>query len=213
MITTPMLIIMYFSTKNITISFVFFAFILTFITIWSILSNYLGYKRHVKIIESDGFKKLLLKGFKIEKFNEYIGLNGIYHGYLFDIYYNWNATTNSKNTRAIVFNIYFETPKLNNKETDHNLMIKISEKYKNSYFSLLPKKYLLCWREGNILMNNTIGLKNPNYDFIIQRMDVLVELMKNENLKPIDKESIDKLRKENKFACIPEIEIYYKNIY
>ena len=62
-------------------------------------------------------------------------------------------------------------------------------------------------------MNNTIGLKNPNYDFIIQRMDVLVELMKNENLKPIDKESIDKLRKENKFACIPEIEIYYKNIY
>jgi hypothetical protein len=33
-----------------------------------------------------------------------------------------------------------------------------------------------------------------------------------EKLEPIDKETIDKMRRENKFACIPEIEIYYKNI-
>ena len=213
MITTPILIIMYFSTKNIFLSFGLFSFILSFITIWSILSNYLGHKRHRQIIESDGFRKLLLKGFKIEKLNEYIGLNGIYKGYLFDIYYDWNAiTSNSKNTRAIILNIYFETPKLSNNETDHNSLRRISEKYKNSYWTLSPKNYLFCWREGNILMINTIGLRNPNYEFITQRMDILVELMMTEKLEPIDKETIDKMRRENKFACIPEIEIYYKNI-
>jgi len=213
MITTPILIIMYFSTKNIFLSIGLFTFILSFITIWSILSNHLGYQRHRQIIESDGFRKLLLKGFKIEKLNEYIGLNGIYKGYLFDIYYDWNAiTSNSKNTRALILNIYFETPKLSNNETDHNSLRRMSEKYKNSYWTLSPKNYLFCWREGNILMNNTIGLRNPNYEFITQRMDILVELMITEKLESIDKETIIQMRRENKFACIPEIEIYYKNI-
>jgi len=213
MITTPILIIMYFSTKNIFLSFGLFTLILLIITIWTILSNHLGYKRHRKIIESDGFRKLLLKGFKIKKLNEYIGLNGIYKGYLFDIYYDWNAVTNnSKNSRAVILNIYFETPKLSNNETDHNSLRRMSEKYKNSYLTLSPKNHLFCWREGNILMNNTVGLRNPNHEFIIQRMDILVELMVTEKLEPIDKETIDEIRRENKFACIPEIEIYYKNI-
>lgn len=212
-ITIPLFLIMYFSSKNALQSLGIFIFLLLFLTIWSYLSIHLGYKRHFQIIESDGFKKLLLKGFKIERVNKYIGINGTYNNYLFDIYYDWNAiTTNSKNTRALVLNIYFETPKLSNNETDHDSLKKMSEKYKNSYWTLIPKTYIYRWREGNILMNNSVGLKNPSYEFITQRMDMIIELMKTEKLHPIEREKVIEMRNNKKLVNIPEIEVYYKNI-
>ena len=40
--------------------------------------------------------------------------------------------------------------------------------------------YNFRWRDGNLMMNNTVGLKNPNYEFIVKRMDLLIDILKKE---------------------------------
>ena len=160
----PFSLITYLFTKNILISLIVFILISFFIITFGLLTTKLGYKRHCEIIESEGFKQLISMGFKIEKVNDYVGINGVYRDYLFDVYYDWLTVSESKNSKALVLNIHFEPPTLNN-ETDHIHLRKISEKYLASRWHFIPKNYCFRWREGNVLMNNSIGLKNPNYEF------------------------------------------------
>jgi hypothetical protein len=209
----PFSVIAYITTKNILLSIIIFVLTSIFIIAFGLLTKKLGYNRHCKIIESESFKKLISIGFEIERVNEYVGLNGIYRNYLFDIYYDWLTVSNNKNSRALVLNIYFEPTIGNNNETDHLLLKEISEKYKTSRWSFIPKNYCYRWREGNVMMNNSVGLKNPSYEFIIEKMDVLVEMLRTEKLQPIEKSKIIEMRKDNEFVNAPEILVYLrKNI-
>ncbi|WP_268847011.1 hypothetical protein [Flavobacterium aestivum] len=206
----PLSLITYITTNNLLISLIVFLLTTFFIITAGLLTTKLGYKRHFEITESEGFKKLISLGFRIEKVNDYVGLNGVYRNYLFDIYYDWLTVSNNRNSKALVLNIYFNPPTLNNNKTDHKRLKEISEKYITSRWSLIPKTYCYRWREGNIMMNNSIGLKNPNYEFISQKMDELIEILKTEKLQPIEREKVIEMRKITEFAHIPEIAVYYK---
>jgi len=206
----PLSLVAYLIIYNIIISLIVFLLTTFFIVTISIVDKKLGYKRHCEIIESEGFKKLISIGFEIEKVNDYVGLNGVYRNYLFDVYYDWLTVSNNKNHKAIVLNIHFDPPTLNNNETDHIRLKKISERHITSRWALFPKNYCYRWREGNIMMNNSIGLKNPNFEFITQKMDMLIEILKTENLQPISKTKLMEIRKFNDSAQIPEILVYFK---
>lgn len=206
----PLSIITFLTTGNLLISLIVFLLTTFLIVTFGLITKNLGYKRHCEIIESEAFKKLISRGFKIEKVNNYVGLNGVYRNYLFDVYYDWLTFSNNKNSKAIVLNIYFDPPILNDNKTDHLRLKAISEKYITSRWDIIPKPYCYRWREGNIMMNNSIGLKNPNYEFITQKMDMLIEILESEKLKPIEKEKVIEMRKITEFAHIPEIEVYYK---
>lgn len=206
----PLFLIFYLTTNNLLISLIVFLITSFLIITLGLITKNLGYKRHCEIIESEGFKKLILLGFEIERVNDYVGINGVYRNYLFDVYYDWLTVSNNRNSKALVLNIYFDPPTLNNNETDHIRLKKISEKYITSPWSLIPKPYCYRWREGNIMMNNSIGLKNPNYEFITQKMNMLIEILKTEKLPPIEKEKVIEMRKVTEFAHIPEIGVYYK---
>ena len=206
----PFSIITYVGTENLLISVIVFFLTSLYVIVFGLLTKNLGYKRHCKIIESEGFKKLISLGFTIERVNDYVGLNGTYRNYLFDVYYDWLTVSNNRNSRALVLNIYFEPPIGINNKTDHLRLKEISEKYKTSRWSLIPKNYCYRWREGNIMMNNSVGLKNPSYEFIIQKMDILIEILKNEKIQPIEKSKVTEMRKITEFAHIPEIEVFYK---
>ncbi len=207
LIIIPLLLILYFTSKDLLFSILICLFLAIIVSIQMTLESYLSYKRHLKIIESEAFKKLISEGFIIENVNKYSGINGTYRNYIFDIYYNWLSITFRKNKRALVLNIYFEMPKLYDNKINHKLIEKISERYIPSRWKL--NKYVLVWREGNIMMNNPIGFKNPKYEFIKERMDILIGILQKENIFPIQKDAILQNRKENKFHNIPEIEVYY----
>jgi hypothetical protein len=202
-VTIPLFLIFYLGTKSLLFSSVIFIFLSLLLIFWEIKSTKLGYKRHCEIIESEAFKKLISQGFEIYKVNEYVGIRGMHKNYFFDVYYNWLALTNGKNYRALVLNTYFES-----KELDFQILFKrLSKKYSISIWSFKP--YLFRWSDGSVMMNNTVALKNPKYEFIIERMDLLIEILRKENLQPIGKEKIIEAIERNKIEFIPEIQIHY----
>lgn len=207
----PFSLITYLMTENILISLIVSVLTSFFIIIGGLLTKRFGYKRHCEIIESEGFKKLISIGFEIEKVNDYVGLSGVYRNYLFDVYYDWLTFSENRNSKALVLNIHFEPPTINN-EIDYIRLRKISEKHIISHWRFIPRNYCFRWREGNVMMNNSIRFKNPNYEFITQKMDALIEILKAENLQPIGKTKLIGIRKTNEMAQIPEIGVYLKNI-
>jgi hypothetical protein len=166
----------------------------------------LGKRRHYSIIESKGFQELMNSGFNIEEVNAYKGLSGIYNDYLFDIYYDWSTHVTPK--KAVVFNVYFIPPTLKSGETDHARLKTLSEKYDISIWS--TKSYSFWWREGNIIMKNGVGIFNPSYKKLIKRMDIAVNILKTENLKPIDRKTLNTWRNASPMDNTPEMELYYK---
>lgn len=207
LITLPIAFIFYFSLKEVFTSILIYIALTLVLVIWSYLEEFYGYKRHCNIVESEAFRKLIQKGFSIERENDYIGINGVYKNYLFDIYYDWLTITNTRNSKAIVLNIYFDPPKFVNGETNHKLLEDISKRNITSTWSFKP--YNFRWREGNIMMNNPVGIKNPNYDFVIKRMDLLIDILKKENLQPVEKSIVLERRETIKHALVPEIMVYF----
>lgn len=139
--------------------------------------------------------------------NDYKGLFGSFDGYIFDTYYDWSTYVKPKLDKAIVFNVYFMPPK-NGSETDHAKLIELSKKYDISNWSLKP--YNFWWREGNIIMKNGVGVFNPSFKKLNKRMQIVVDILKNENLKPVDTITLNNWRKDFPMNNIPEIELYHK---
>jgi hypothetical protein len=199
---------LYFGTKDLLFSSASSVGFSTFVFLLCIIGETLGKKRHYTIIESKGFQELLNSSLNIEEVNAYKGLSGTYNGYLFDIYYDWSTHVRPKVNRAVVFNVYFIPPTLKSGETDHAKLKTLSEKYDISIWS--SQSYTYWWREGNIIMKNGVGIFNPSYKKLIKRMDIVVNVLKTENLKPVDRKTLNTWRKASPLNNIPEIELYYK---
>jgi len=195
------------SSESLILNLVFSLGLTTFIFISCILGEFLGEKRHSKIIKSKAFKALITKGFKIDIKNNYHGLTGSYNGYIFDVYYDWSTFVRSKVYKAVIFNIYFLPPKNSNDTTDHNRLNIISEKHKISKWSF--KKYIFLWRDGNLIMRNGVGVFNPSPKKLFGRMDLAIKILKSESLKPVDRKTLDELRQKDPMNNIPEIEVYF----
>jgi len=196
------------SSESVMINLIFSIGLSSIIFISCLLDEFFGQKRHSKIIKSNAFKVLITKGFKIERKNNYWGLTGSYKGFIFDIYYDWSTYVRSKVYKAVIFNIYFLPPKNSNESTDLYRLNVISEKYKISKWSF--KKYLYLWREGNVIMRNGVGIFNPTPKKIFKRMDIAINILKSEGLKPVDRKTLNDLRQENPMKYTPEINIYFE---
>ena len=179
-----------------------------FIFISSVLGDILGQNRHSKIINSNAFKALITKGFKVDVKNNYHGLTGSYKGYVFDIYYDWSTYVRPKVHKAVILNIYFLPPKNSNDSTDMNRLISLSEKYKISKWSF--KKYIFLWRDGNVIMRNGVGLLNPSPRKLFERMELAINILKSEGLKPVDRKTLNEWRQEYPMSNTPEIEVYFE---
>lgn len=59
------------------------------------------------------------------------------------------------------------------------------------------------------MMNNTVGPKNLIYEFIVKRMDLLIDILKRENLQSVEKSIILEKREVIKHALVPEILVYF----
>ncbi|SFB11001.1 hypothetical protein SAMN05660845_1658 [Flavobacterium swingsii] len=206
----PISVITYLTTKNLLISLIAFCLITFFVISFGLLTKKLGYKRHCEIIESESFKKLISLGFKVEKVNKYRGITGNYKGFIFDIYYDWLTYVDRNRSSALIFNVYFERIETEQNIINHKKLTELNTKYANSKWSLLPCKYLIIWRNGNIIMKTPIIINKLTSDFIIKKMNVAIEILKTENLQPVNELKISEWRKEDEYVNTPEILVYRK---
>jgi hypothetical protein len=59
-------------------------------------------------------------------------------------------------------------------------------------------------------MRNGDGLINPGFEKILKRMDLAVTILDNENLKPVDRATLESWRKQDPNSCVPEIITYFE---
>ena len=93
-IFTGILLLVYQGT-HLSEIFSYTGFICVFGLLLSLITDYLGEKKHQSIIYSDKIKQLQTDfGFQIENLNRgrYFGYKGVYNDYFFRIYYNWNSS-------------------------------------------------------------------------------------------------------------------------
>lgn len=196
-------------TQNLTTSLFIAIVTVIFAAIGSLINDLLGKTRHKKIIQSKAFLQLINQGFKVEEKKGYYGLTGTHSNYIFDIYYDWSTYLDDKIRRALVFNFYFKSPLDDNSQPDHSLLENIAKKHDASRnFGI---DFNFWWREDTLIMKNKIGLFNPSFEKIMERMDIAVKLLQSENLQPLDRKSLEQTRMKDPLACIPEIETYLDN--
>jgi hypothetical protein len=209
LIVVPIFFISLFVTKKLILSF--FVFIILFALVYFQMKwdDNRGVKRHKTIIDSDGFRRFLSKGFKVEKYNNYIGITGVYDGYICDIYYDWMILIKSNITKGILINIYFISPKpiheYNN--ANYDFIMEMKEKHKVSRWSF--KNHDFDWQEGALMVKLKVGFKNPSYEIIEEALKTGIEIVKQENLNPIIREELMHIRNDYPYQSIPRISMYY----
>ncbi|WP_284651100.1 hypothetical protein [Flavobacterium terrisoli] len=172
------------------------------------MTNNLGHKRHKNIINSEGFQKLIFKGFKVEKVNDYIGITGVYNGFICDIYYDWQTFVKSKIGKAFVINIYFIPPKPLHEIYIANIDFIKTMKKKHAVSRWSFKSYDFDWQEGAIVIKNRLGFKNPSYEKIEEAIKIAIEILKKEELKPMNREDLTSIRNNFPYQSAPQILLY-----
>lgn len=71
------------------------------------------------------------------------------------------------------------------------------------------KKYDFDWQEGALMVKFIVGFKNPSYEIIEEALKKGLEIVKQENLKPITREELIQIRNNFPYQSIPRITIYY----
>lgn len=210
LITVPIFLLSLVVTQKILPSILFFIILFSFVHLWSMADKNLGIKRHRNIINSKGFQKFISKGFKVEKVNKYTGITGVYEGYICDIYYHWETSVRNRVGKADLISIYFTPPKPLHKIhcANYNFIMKMREKYRISPWSF--KKYDFDWNEGAIVIRNVAGIKNPSFEKIEERIKIGIDILKKENLKPINREELDFIRANYPYQSVPQIMLYHK---
>ncbi len=213
LVVVPIFFISLIFTKKLLLSF--FIFIILFAVVYFQMKwdDNRGIKRHKSIIDSDGFKRFLSKGFRVEKHNDYVGITGVYDEYISDIYYDWMVFIKSNITKGIVINIYFIPPKPihEHNNANYNFIMEMREKHEVSRWSF--KKYDFDWQEGALMVKLRVGFKNPSYEIIEEALKKGLEIVKQENLKPITREELIQIRNNFPYQSIPRITIYYDENY
>ena len=157
----------------------------------------LGMKRHFtkyyNFIKRDSIIELIEYGFKIERINSYEGITGIFKEFIFDIYQDFSR-------RDIVFNIYFKP------EMDIENKRKILNILNNNYYAYFKNhKYKWCNGVGTYTLRLNIFSKFPDPKKMYHIMELLVEIMKDVNLTPIDREELINLRNIHALEFIPQL--------
>lgn len=135
-------------------------------------------------------------------------MTGNYKGYIFDIYYDWSTYVRSRFYRAIIFNVYFKPPLKSNRDVDEKILEDIAKRNHFSNWSM--KNWNYWWKNDVLIMRNGVGLINPGFEKILKRMDLAVTILDNENLKPVDRATLESWRKQDPNSCVPEIITYFE---
>jgi hypothetical protein len=155
--------------------------ILTFtaiVVIWSLSSIYLGRRRHTSIIKTKQLETLIKQGFKIEYHNDYVGLIGEYKNYVVQIYFDWSTKVGYLANSGIIFRLYINLP------PSEEIRIKaLWNKYKIKTFS--TDSYSFLFNTYTLTMKNASFLTTMPYFRLIQRLDMAINILKNEKLDPL----------------------------
>ncbi|MCD4791686.1 MAG: hypothetical protein K8R54_00505 [Bacteroidales bacterium] len=175
--------------------------------IWAVLDTLSGKRRHSNIFRTKAIKKLIRNGFVIEKINKYTGVIGIYKGYIFQIYFDWDTYVGYKANSGIVFNVFYNPPLTDHNEIDTGKIDELHKKYKFNKWSTL--RYSYRFRKYNVLMKNASAIYMMPYFQLEKRMDMVVDILVKENLNTITLREVQKLLERN-LDYGPEVS-YYKN--
>ncbi len=200
--TVMIFIIMIFITTNFWYSLLISVCTSFFTFIWVTYDEKKRKKRHHKILKSNSFKELIFSGFKIEEKNQYKGLTGIFKEYIFDIYYDCQSY------KSVTFNVYYESSNQLYEQTDFVKLERLNAKYKPSTWGII--KYRFYWREGSIIMENYVGFKNLSHNQLLDRMTIVVNILKDEGFKPINRNTLEEWRKQYPMYYTPLPELYYE---
>jgi hypothetical protein len=182
-------LLMLFSSLDVLTNLIVSAVVTVFGVTVAFISSNLGQKRHKEILNSDAFLALIQTGFKVEEINRYHGLTGVYRNYIVDIHYNWSGHVNGSTEKAIVINVYFEPPLLDNSTVDHETLNKIAKKVDiaKEFFD----RFSFAWRERTLIMNHFVRHRNPSLKKLTRWLDIPIDILISENLKPIDRKTND----------------------
>jgi hypothetical protein len=166
--------------------------------------EFLGRKRHHSIVKSRGFRALIQEGFQIKRVNEYSGITGIFEGYVFDIYFDWDTPIMTFSDKAFIFNVYFMPPLNEKGYINNSLLDSLAKKYDQGRFSY----FNYWWRPETVIMKNKVGFLNPTRNKLKKRMALVVSILQCERLKPLDRYVLEDLKKKYPNQYGPEIECY-----
>ena len=191
------------------ISSILFSLILSVgVTFVVYLFDQVGKKRHQTNISSKLFKNLIEKGFEIEQVNEYCGLIGTYNDTAIRIYYDWNKITKGFMVFGdIVICTYYEPLVLPSDPeiADEEKMNILNDSIKPSFWTK-EKVFTKFYPQGLIRQLNYTPF--TSITTIISELDKVTNLIKENNLTPIDKTKLLEYQKRPNYNYAPPIETY-----
>lgn len=210
---TPVGLYLYYESGDILFSVLLCSALFVFVTVYMAILEWHGKRFHHNIIDSKSFIELQKKQFEIVTKYQYKGLKGVYRGYLFETFYDWNRIDQSelrKLKKAIVIRVYFESPEYKTGKYNEKKLREISERNSNSDWFLRKQK--MKWNQDFMeLANFDLSVRKKPTQFI-DRMNLIVDILKKENLGPMTEEKLTQLRKKYQYHYSIDMDIYrYKD--
>ncbi|OFY93743.1 MAG: hypothetical protein A3K10_15440 [Bacteroidetes bacterium RIFCSPLOWO2_12_FULL_31_6] len=201
-IFTGILLLVYQGT-HLSEIFSYTGFICVFGLLLSLITDYLGEKKHQSIIYSDKIKQLQTDfGFQIENLNRgrYFGYKGVYNDYFFRIYYNWNS---SKFYREFCIMLYYKQLIIGKELLDGKKLKKMTEKYKEK-----GHNYTINFQPAHLEIHLRYNIFTPFEEFK-NKIDFALKVVKQEELKKISEKEVDLLlNSEYKLLYSPSIDTF-----
>jgi hypothetical protein len=202
---------------NIKIGLISSSIITFIITIWVIIDDLIGKRRHQKILTSTLFKDFKKDGFETEEFGEYRGLVKSNSNRTLRVYYEWNK--DAKGTFSfgdIVINIFFE-PLLefdpNGDTVDSEKFSKKIEELQQTYQKKRSSsiKYYFSFDRMTIHTNYYPWTTHTKIQTII---DEAMTVIRREKLAPFDIKNLDSkyLEIEKNGNFLPQFQLIYNEL-
>ena len=160
--------VIYFSTKNWTLTFICLLVFWIFITLLIELNDYIGKKMHHKIFEKKIFKNLRSGNFQKENIDKYEGLIKTENGRTIRVFYNWNKVAEGIGSFGdIEINLFFE-PQIVNRFIDKQKIKQLNRKFDKSFWSK-TKRTIFAFDRLKIFINYYPWTKSEKIEKEIER--------------------------------------------
>lgn len=176
-------------------------------------TDFLGKRKHQNIHDSILFKQLYSDGFELEEYGEYKGLIKNINGHTVRVYYDWYKKAKGLFSFGdIVICFYYQPLILDNDLTKaHKIAISnLNVKYQAYY-------YLFSVRRVFGIDRLFFGINHypwTSYKRISKEINKGMEMMKEENLKPMDIQNLDskfyELEQEGEF--LPDMILIWEEV-
>lgn len=146
--------------------------------------------------------------FKLEERNSYRGYLGVYGGYVFRIYYNWNTLLKNRNIdREAGILLYHQSHLKEDGEVDFERLEKLNRTYRDdgTYFS--GKQYLLF--ELSHLQYHAGFTFLTKHRHLRKHLDNLIRIAGREKLRPMNLDDVKNLTELDPYLHGPDVASFY----